>query len=146
MKYLILLSVLLFAGCSTTTPSRMSLDDLNYYQIDCSRRDEQLAFIRSQMPTRNERYMNALQMTSMIGVASSIHNGTYADDRGTFDRRQESIARVIIHQIEFNCPPLPPQPQGCVHIREDMPAGSSTGARCYSDGKTTPIVNRWEVK
>lgn len=144
MKYLLLLLAVLATGC--TTPSRMNVVDLNHYQIDCSRREEQLAFLKSQMPTKNDRYINALRMTSVVGTASSMANGTYNEERATFDRRQEAIARLIIYQIESQCPELPRQPQGCIHINEDLPAGSSQGARCYSSEKTTPIVNRWEVK
>ena len=145
MKYVLaLFAILCFSGCTTT--SKMNVVDLNYYQIDCERRDEQLAFLRRQMPTKNERIINGLQMTSVIGTVSSISNGTYAEERATFDRRQEAIARLIIYQIEAYCPAPTPKPQGCVHIREDMPAGSSQGARCYSGGNTTPVVNRWEVK
>ena len=145
MKYFfILIAFLCITGC--TTSSRMNVVDLNYYQIDCERRDEQLAFLRGQMPTKNERIINGLQMTSVIGTVSSISNGTYQEDRAVFDRRQESIARLIIYQIEAYCPAPKPKPQGCIHINEDLPAGSSQGARCYSGGNTTPIVNRWEVK
>lgn len=144
MKYLIVLLTIYLAGCTTT--SRMNVVDLDYYQIDCSRRDEQLAFLKRQMPTKNERLTNGLAMTSVFGTASSISQGTYQEERATFDRKQEAIARIKIYQIESQCPPLPRQPQGCTHINENFPAGSTQGARCYSGEKTTPIVNRWEVK
>lgn len=144
MKYLIIMMAFFATGC--TTSSRMNVVDLDYYQIDCSRREEQLAFLKQQMPTKNERIINGLAMTSVVGTVSSIANGSYQEDRATFDRKQQAIARIKIYQIESQCPELPRQPQGCIHINEDLPAGSSQGARCYSGQNTTPIVNRWEVK
>lgn len=144
MKLLfIFLLAMLVSAC--TTPSKMNVVDLNYYQIDCNQQEEQLAFLQRQMPTRNERYINALRMTSMTGSILSVSDGTYMEERATFDRRQEAIARLIIYQIHSQCPPPKPKPQGCVHINENLPAGSSSGARCYQSGSTTPAVNRWQV-
>lgn len=143
MKYLILLMAFFITGCST--PSRMNVIDLDYYQIDCSRRDEQLAFLRRQMPTKNEQMINGMRMTSPVGVVSSIANGTYYEERATFDRKQQAIARIKIYQIESQCPELPPQPQGCIQINEQFPSGNSQGIQCYKNTTNKPIINKWEV-
>jgi len=143
MKLLFVFAAVLLAGC--TTPSRMNVQDLNHYQIDCSRREEQLAFLQGFFPTPNERIVNGLRITSPLGIVDTTADGTYYEERAMYDRRQESIARVIIHQIHSYCPAPRPQPQGCVHINETFPAGSSQGARCYQKSNPKPVVNRWEV-
>jgi len=143
MKFALFLSAIALAGCSTA--SRMNIVDLNHYVIDCNKRDEQLAFLQRQMPTRNERYSNAMQMTSPVGTISSIANGTYAEDRATFDRKQEATARVIIYQIEAYCPTPKPKPQGCTTVLEQMPSGASQGTRCYRGTNPKPVINKWEA-
>ena len=62
MKYLALLALVGITGCTTT--SHMNVVDLNYYQIDCNRREEQMAFLQRQMPTRNDRLVNGLRHTA----------------------------------------------------------------------------------
>ena len=143
MKLLFVLLAVLLSGC--TTPARMNVQDLNHYKIDCSRRDEQLAFLQSYFPTPNERIVNGMRMTSPTGAVYTMIDGTYYEERAMFDRRQEGIARVIIHQIHSYCPAPAPKPQGCVHINETFPAGSSQRARCYQTANPKPVVNRWEV-
>lgn len=142
MRLLLVTLAIALSGC--TTASRMNVVDLNYYQIDCNKREEQLAFLRGQIPTRNERYMNAMQMTSPTGVVTSMINGTYTEDRATFDGKQASIARDKIRTILWNCPVAPKPPQGCVTVTEQMPSGSSQGTQCYQKNKAAP-VNRWEA-
>jgi hypothetical protein len=143
MKLLFVLAAAFLAGC--TTPSRMDVQDLNHYKIDCSRREEQLAFLQGFFPTPNERIVNGLRITSPLGIVDTTADGTYYEERAMYDRRQESAARVIIHQIHSYCPAPQPQPQGCVHINETFPTGSSQGARCYQKSNPKPVVNRWEV-
>lgn len=143
MKYLALLALVGAAGCTTT--SHMNVVDLNYYQIDCNRREEQMAFLQRQMPTRNDRLINGFRMTSVTGVAMSATDGTFYEERATFDRRQEAIARLIMYQIQAYCPPAVQQPQGCTHVNEELPSGSTQGAVCYRNRQTTPVVKRWEV-
>lgn len=143
MKLLFVLLAVILSGC--TTPARMNVQDLNHYKIDCSRKEEQLAFLQGFFPTPNERIVNGMRMTSPTGSVYTMIDGTYYEERAMFDRRQEGIARVIIHQIHSYCPAPTPQPQGCVHINETFPAGSSQGARCYQKTNPNPVVNRWEV-
>ena len=144
MKVLILIVGAVFlTGC--TTASRMDVEDLNYFRVDCSKRDEQLAFLERQIPSRNERYINGMRMTSPVGALVSVVDGTYYENRAMFNDRQQDIARTLIYQIKSHCPAPAPQPQGCTHINETFPSGSSQGARCFQRAQATPIVNRWEV-
>lgn len=135
--------IAVLSGCTTT--SNMAVDDLNYFQIDCNRREEQLAFLRRQMPTQDDRLVNGLRMTSPVGLVATMVDGTYKEERATFDRKQEAIARVIIHQIESYCPRPKPRPQGCVTVTEQMPSGNSQGTRCYYSNNPNARTNRWEA-
>lgn len=144
MKLIMLLvAAIVTTGC--TTPSRMNVQDLNHFRIDCDRRVEQLAFLRSQLPTRDEKMYSAFRVTSVVGTTASIIDGTYHEERAVVDRKHESIIHLTIYQIETYCPKPKPKPQGCIHINESFPAGSSQGARCFQAGKTHPVVNRWEM-
>lgn len=143
MKLALLLLLAILAGC--TTPSRMDVADLNHYRIDCDRREEQLAFLHSQIPTREERMNSTLRITSITGTIASMVDGTYQEERAVIDRKQESIARLTIYQIETYCPKPVAKPQGCTHINESFPAGTSQGARCYQKSNPKPVVNRWEM-
>lgn len=143
MKALIVLSLIVLTGCSTT--SRMNVEDLNHFKIDCSKREEQLTFLRRQMPTRDDRYVSAMRATSPMGVITTIADGTYYEDQAMYKRRQESIVRDFIRTIEHYCPQPVQQVQGCVHINESFPSGDAQGARCYQSRNLRPVVNRWEA-
>jgi len=43
-----------------TPVGRMDSNTLNHYVVDCSRKEEQIAFIQSQRPTGNERVVSRL--------------------------------------------------------------------------------------
>ena len=131
------------AGCTTT--SRMDVEDLNYFRVDCSKKYDQLAFLEKQIPGRDERFVNSMRMTSPIGAVVSVVNGTYYEDHAMFNDRQQNIAKTLIYQIRSHCPdPVPTQTQ-CTHINENFPSGSSQGARCYQKSVARPVVDRWEV-
>lgn len=142
MKTLVVLGVIVLAGCSTT--SRMDIADLNHFQIDCNRREEQIAFLQQHMSTRTERLTNGLMMSSSAGVITTIGEGTYREHRALYDRRYDAVARLTIYQIQAYCPPPQPKPQGCTTINEGMPSGFSQGKVCYQAGKTSPVIKRWE--
>lgn len=143
MKLLsLLLAIAVLSGCTTT--SKMNVADLNHYQIDCNNREEQLTFLKQQFPNGKDRLVNAMRVTSPGGILLSVHDGTYQEERAIFDRKQQAIARVIIREIEMYCP-VQPKVQGCLHLDETFPAGSSQGAKCYQNGSAKPVVSRWEV-
>lgn len=143
MKYLAVLGLISLTACTTT--SNMNVVDLNYYKIDCERREEQTAFLTRQMPTERDRWINGFRMTSVVGVAMSAADGTYHEERATYDNRQAAIARLLLYKIEAYCPPVSQKPQGCLHVNEDMPSGSAQGAVCHRNRQTAPAVKRWEV-
>mgnify|MGYP003345803776 FL=1 len=57
MKPLITLLAVLCAGCATGTPSMHSMNnyDLNYFQYDCARSREQIAFLNSLRRTPDDQ-------------------------------------------------------------------------------------------
>lgn len=143
MKLLAVLSLVLVTGCTTT--SKMNIVDLNHYKIDCARKEEQLAFLQRQFPSEQDRWTNAFRMTSVVGTAMSVNDGTYLEERATFDNRQQAVARYLIYQIRNNCRNDIQRAQGCTHINEEMPSGSAQGAVCYQNRQSTAVVKRWGV-
>lgn len=125
----------------------MDVVDLSTYRVDCSRKQEQIAFIKSQMPGPREQRMNMLAMTSVVGWANSAANGTFTEDRAMFDNKQVAIAKVILHQLNQYCweSDMPKKPQGCTHVDESMTSGASNGTRCYEKNNKTPKSTRWEA-
>lgn len=143
MKALVALSLIAVAGCTTT--SRMDIADLDHFRIDCSRKEEQLAFLNRQFPGQSDRYVNAFRVTSVVGTAASMYDGTYNEERALYENKHAAVARLLIFQIHSNCPTAPKRPQGCVHLNEDLPSGTAQGAVCYQDRQSTAVVKRWGV-
>lgn len=142
VKSLTVIGAIVLTGCTTT--SKMNVEDLNHFRVDCSRKYEQLAFLESQMPSQRDRLVNGLRTTSPVGVVATMLDGTYHEEQAMFNDRQKNIARHLIYQIKSHCPDLP-QPQGCLHVNETFPSGSSQGAQCYQKSQARPVVNRWNV-
>lgn len=136
--------IAVLSGCSTTVPARMDVVDLNEYQIDCNRREEQLAFLRRQIPTANERLVNGLRVTSLSGSVQSAVEGTYTENRATFDRKQEAIADQLITAIRRHCAPPKPTQANCLTLQESMRSGASSGTQCRTP-KGKPALTRWEA-
>lgn len=74
------ITVSLFSGCAThPDPSRvlMATVDLNYFQVDCRRKAEQVAMLQAMRQTRDEQF--ASQMRAMFNPFSwtSDHDVAY---------------------------------------------------------------------
>ena len=50
---------ILCSGCTTTRP--MGYNDVNYYQTDCSKKNEQIAMLNSMRSNRDDRAMAKLR-------------------------------------------------------------------------------------
>ena len=104
MKLLIVIGslVLLTTGCTTT--ARMDFQGLNQFRIDCSKKQEQLDFLRSQWPSETEQLINGMMITSSVGYIASNADGTYRDrvymDRGAYT----SVLRKLIYDVKRTCP------------------------------------------
>ena len=140
-------------GCGSFQTPRATLNrmDLQHYRIDCSRKEEQKAFIQRHMPSLQEKYSNAFSMTSMLGIGNAAVQGTLEDDYAMFNGEQEAAARIILYQLDAYCrdpePAKKPKPQGCVALDESMPSGASSGAKCEfkGKGKLKDATTRWEA-
>lgn len=143
MKTLAILFTVMLVGCSTT--KRMNAEDLSAFRPDCSRKEEQLRWLKAQMPSRSDAQLSALTMTSVVGTVVTVANGTYDEHRAVYDRRSQAMIRSFINELETWCPQQAQRPQGCTHVREDFAVGSSQGSVCYAKGQTKPVVSKWEA-
>lgn len=151
---LVCIAIAALSGCATTSQSNYDVVDLNYYKVDCNKRDQELAFLKRQFATPFQKLMNGLRMTGMIGTALTVADGTYTEQMAMFNGEQEAIARALIRDIEWHCPTpevkiVNPESQGCIKINESMGNGMSIGTICKqnSNGNKNgkPIPNRWEA-
>jgi hypothetical protein len=88
-------------GCAQRQP--MMAIDLDHYQIDCSRKAEQIAFLQSQRSTRDERLY--------AGAINTVKPWTVYTDTNEYSQRyQINNGRVnwIINQklmrLAYDCP------------------------------------------
>ena len=74
MKLLITLLAVLCAGCATGTPSMHSMNnyDLNYFQYDCARSREQIAFLNSLRLQGGQRVKLSAQRLSLFEAGAGI--------------------------------------------------------------------------
>ena len=92
------------ACASTTTPTRMSFDELRTFKLDCDRREEQYKFLESQKYSQTDRLKVALQMTSITGIALNLYNGTMQDSADTMDSKHEAMIKHAQREIRQQCP------------------------------------------
>ena len=104
MKKLILAMVCFSQLACTTTPTRMSFQDLSTFRVDCSRRDEQYQFLESQKYTVNDRLKLAFQTTSILGIVSNAYNGTTQDSADAIDMKHEAMIKHAQREIRQQCP------------------------------------------
>jgi hypothetical protein len=140
--------MVVLSGCGTPTQrTRMDYQDLSNFQIDCSQKEEQLAFLARQMPSEREQRANIWGSTSIVGWANSAYNGTFDQDQAHYQRMDINTIKILTHQLKQYCPDnvRKQKPQGCVHLDESTPAGSSNGTQCYKNGQKAPAQTRWEA-
>ena len=106
MKQLIILIAMLSAGCTTT--ARMDRANFEAMQIDCTRKQEQLDFLRAQWPSQNELISNGMMITSSIGYILTNADGTYEKRRNMADGGYTSSLRLKIEQVKSVCANYPP--------------------------------------
>lgn len=104
MKKLLILAVVVSQAACTTTPARMSFQELSTFKVDCSRREEQYQFLESQKYTVNDRLKLAFQLTSVVGLASNAANGTLQDSSDALDSKHEAMIKHAQREIRQQCP------------------------------------------
>jgi len=93
--------VALTAGCAFNP--RMSYDELNTFKIDCSKKYEQMDFLRSQMPTQNER-LGAALTRGLLTELPAHFRGEKSEHSRLVDGDYGFIIRAQISSLERNCP------------------------------------------
>jgi len=87
-KIIIFLSAITF----TMTSQAMSLEDLNRYQIDCSKKEEQIQILNSLRTTESERQWLRLRAKLMPWT-----------DQTVGDNREETMINQHLHTIATQC-------------------------------------------
>jgi hypothetical protein len=101
VRAIALLPILILAGCASS--QRMSIDDLNYYQIDCNKREEQQVFLRSQLSSPNDRLSSVFNTSSVLGQINTRLDGTYSQHEAIQRREYDAIARVKLMDLNTQC-------------------------------------------
>jgi hypothetical protein len=103
IKIAIAVIPVLLVGCSTmTTESRITTQDLNHYQIDCSDKG-QAAFLESQRVSERDEFVNALIIRSWFGFFASVNDGTYQERRNIDEGRRSSVQRMAEYDRRKTC-------------------------------------------
>lgn len=91
------------SGCSTmTTETRLTTQDLNRYQIDCSA-EGQKQFIESQRVSQRDEIVNALIIRSWFGYFASLNDGTYQERRNIDEGRRSTVQRMVEYDRRKTC-------------------------------------------
>ena len=102
-KISIVAIAVLMTGCSTmTTETRITTQDLNQYQIDCSDKG-QAAFLESQRVSQRDEIVNALIVRSWFGYIAAINDGTYQERRNIDEGRRSSVQRMAEYDRHKTC-------------------------------------------
>ena len=101
MKYLILAAAVLSTAC--TTPVRMDYNGLNTFKINCDKKEEQMAFLQSQLPTEREAITNYFIISNWSGFFASNADGTYNDRQKLFNNYHTAVIKANINQLRQQC-------------------------------------------
>ena len=103
LVYGISVTVAIFcSGCSTTS-RQMSYADINYFRIDCSKRDEQIKMLQSMQSTRDDR--GAAKVRNILQPWLRYTDpDQYADNYYQGTGRTDAYINYTIHDITTSCP------------------------------------------
>jgi hypothetical protein len=91
------------SGCSAmTTESRVTTQDLNRYQIDCSDKGQK-DFLESQRVSQRDEIVNALLIRSWFGFIASVNDGTYQERRNIDEGRRSAVQRMAEYDRQKTC-------------------------------------------
>lgn len=104
-KITLIVGCLIFSACSTAPRSPLlSLQDMDNYTMDCSKKAEQLDFLRRQLPSREFRYTNDIQMSGIFGQGLAALDGSYYDRMNQSQGWTPAVVRRRIKYLENYCP------------------------------------------
>ena len=127
MLRLVLLASLSLVGCASS--QRMDIADFDHYKLDCSKYEEQRAFLESQMSNTNDRVVAAFSTGSTLTQIFSAMNGTYDQHKAIHGRRYDAVARVQLRDLNERCVPGYQTPGVCDLARPESPACQSMRRR-----------------
>lgn len=93
--------IVVLSGCTTT--AHMDRVTLNSMRIDCAKKQEQIDFLRSQLPSERDHVVNGFMIRSTLGILSSIKDGTYKDRMDQDDGGMSNAIRLQIYNIQKQC-------------------------------------------
>lgn len=100
------ITVSVFSGCAThTDPARMPMStyDLNHtFQVDCSRKQEQIEMLQSMRPTRDEQMAARLRTIFQPWTAFTNPAG-YVSDQDVGINNHEKYINYHLNQLRY-CP------------------------------------------
>lgn len=120
MLRLVLLASLSLVGCASS--QRMDIADFDHYKLDCSKYEEQRAFLESQMSNTNDRVVAAFSTGSTLTQIFSAMNGTFDQHKAIHGRRYDAVARVQLRDLNERCVPGYQTPGVCDLARPESPA------------------------
>jgi len=100
---------LILTGCASAPGTRvalMPLQDLEKFVVDCNNKDEQIAFLKRQIPDPIWRTTNYQIVNSTGGAIYRIADGTYSERRNHAQGWNQAVARRKINYLETWCPPI----------------------------------------
>ena len=101
-NFLTLLVPFLLVACSTT--SRMSTEDLRNYRVNCRYKQEQIAFLRSQLGTQVDRQTDQLLISSTVGTVATMADGTYYERQARAQGWDRALIMSKLRYLESYCP------------------------------------------
>lgn len=103
MKTLVITAVIAAALTGCASSQRMSIEDLNNFQYDCSRYDEQREFLLKQYPSRRDRQAALLGVGSIMSMISSKVEGTYDQHQSIRTGELQATVKYKLHQLDVAC-------------------------------------------
>jgi len=96
------LAILCSAGCSTVQQTPMGFQDLDHFKVNCKKKAEQIAFLQSMRPTRDEKLLAGfsvmLQPWNYL-VEPYEHDSKRAVSTG----RSEWVINQLLMELRDNC-------------------------------------------
>lgn len=96
--------IAMLSACTTTTTSRMSVAELNNFQVDCKHKNQQIEFLYSQLPSRDDQVANVFVMTSITGTAITTADGSYGRRHEQYRGYNRAMIQGKIDYIRKYCP------------------------------------------
>lgn len=95
----------LLSGCSVmTTEAKITTKDYLKFQFDCNDNSQE-EFLKSQRVSEVERAKSGFILSSWLGFASAINDGTYEERRSVLNGERATAERITEYNRQKVCPP-----------------------------------------